>query len=168
MMMARFSAFIGALVLAASGAAPALAQDSRPVLNHATVMTVLNTCVSWAEERELTLSIAVVDAGAQLVGFMTMDDAMYGTRDVAQRKAYTAAAVNAPTSQAGWLAELPGVLESGAYLPLRGGVPIRTADGALLGAVGVSGAAAQVDEACAIAGIEAAGLEHGVEPSEAE
>lgn len=167
-MMARFSAFIGALVLAASGAAPAPAQDSRPVLNHATVMTVLNTCVSWAEERELTLSIAVVDAGAQLAGFVTMDDAMYVTREVARRKAYTAVALNAPTTQAGWMAELPGVLEGGAYLPLQGGVPIRTADGVLLGAVGVSGAPSQVDEDCAVAGIEAAGLEHGVEPSEAE
>jgi uncharacterized protein GlcG (DUF336 family) len=39
-----------------------------------------------------------------------------------------------------------------------GGVRIRTAAGDIIGAVGISGDTSERDEACAIAGIEAAGL----------
>lgn len=43
-------------------------------------------------------------------------------------------------------------------LPVPGGVLVRDADGALLGAVGVSGDASDNDEIAALAGISAAGL----------
>ena len=42
-----------------------------------------------------------------------------------------------------------------------GGVLIRDAAGTLIGAVGISGDTGECDEACAIAGIDAAGLFHG-------
>ena len=43
-------------------------------------------------------------------------------------------------------------------MPVPGGVLIKDADGAVLGAVGISGDTSDKDEVCAIAGIEAAGL----------
>ena len=43
-------------------------------------------------------------------------------------------------------------------VPVPGGVLIQDANGALLGAVGVSGDTSDNDEICALAGIEAAGL----------
>ena len=46
----------------------------------------------------------------------------------------------------------------GALVPVPGGVLIRSKDGALLGAVGVTGDTSGNDEICAVAGIEAAGL----------
>jgi len=46
----------------------------------------------------------------------------------------------------------------GALVPVPGGVLIRSKDGALLGAVGVTGDISDNDEICCIAGIEAAGL----------
>jgi len=48
-------------------------------------------------------------------------------------------------------------LAQGRLVPVPGGVLIQK-DGALLGAVGISGDASDNDEACAVAGIEAAGL----------
>jgi uncharacterized protein GlcG (DUF336 family) len=45
----------------------------------------------------------------------------------------------------------------GRLVVFAGGLPIR-ADGALIGGVGVSGAASAVDRACAQAGLTAAGL----------
>ena len=48
-------------------------------------------------------------------------------------------------------------LAQGRLVPVPGGVLIQR-DGALLGAVGISGDTSDNDEACAIAGIEAAGL----------
>jgi uncharacterized protein GlcG (DUF336 family) len=48
-------------------------------------------------------------------------------------------------------------MAQGRLIPVPGGVLIQK-DGALLGAVGVSGDTSDNDEICAIAGIEAAGL----------
>ena len=47
---------------------------------------------------------------------------------------------------------------TGEIVPSPGGVLIRDAGGALLGAVGVSGDTGEADEAAALAGIAAAGL----------
>jgi uncharacterized protein GlcG (DUF336 family) len=50
------------------------------------------------------------------------------------------------------------VLTQGRFIPVPGGVLIRDASGDLLGAVGVSGAHPDDDEACATVGIATAGL----------
>ena len=46
----------------------------------------------------------------------------------------------------------------GALVPVPGGVLIRSSDGELLGAVGITGDISDNDEKCAVAGIEAIGL----------
>ena len=46
----------------------------------------------------------------------------------------------------------------GSLVPVPGGVLIKSGDGTLLGAVGVTGDTSDNDEAAAVAGIEAAGL----------
>ena len=46
----------------------------------------------------------------------------------------------------------------GALVPVPGGVLIRSTDGELLGAVGITGDISDNDEICAVAGIEAVGL----------
>ena len=71
----------------------------------------------------------------------------FGGREIAKR----AAAVPA------FFAALNGVFPKG-ILPVPGGVLIRDAGGALLGAVGISGDTSDNDELCAVAGISAAGL----------
>jgi uncharacterized protein GlcG (DUF336 family) len=60
-------------------------------------------------------------------------------------------------------------ISGGRLASSRGGVIIRDADGAVMGAVGVSGARPEHDEACSLAGIEAAGLvaDTGADPGEA-
>jgi uncharacterized protein GlcG (DUF336 family) len=49
-------------------------------------------------------------------------------------------------------------LAKGLLVPVRGGVLIRDKAGAILGAVGITGDTSDNDEACAVAGIEAARL----------
>lgn len=46
----------------------------------------------------------------------------------------------------------------GRLIPVPGGVLIKNAAGEVVGAVGISGDTAEKDEACAVAGIEAAGM----------
>ena len=54
------------------------------------------------------------------------------------------------------------VAVTGGQLALSpGGVIIRDLEGRIIGAVGTSGDTGDMDEACAIAGITAAGLTHG-------
>jgi uncharacterized protein GlcG (DUF336 family) len=71
----------------------------------------------------------------------------FGGREIAKR------ATAVPT----FFAALNGVFPKG-LLPVPGGVLIRDARGALIGAVGVSGDTSDNDELCALAGIAAAGL----------
>jgi uncharacterized protein GlcG (DUF336 family) len=71
----------------------------------------------------------------------------FGGREIAKR----AAAVP------NFIAALNGIFPKG-ILPVPGGVLIRDASGALIGAVGVTGDTSDNDELCALAGIVAAGL----------
>jgi uncharacterized protein GlcG (DUF336 family) len=49
-------------------------------------------------------------------------------------------------------------VSQGRLVPVPGGLLIKDADGAVLGAVGISGDTSDKDEVCAVTGIEAAGL----------
>ncbi len=71
----------------------------------------------------------------------------FGGRELARRAAAQPMFIN------GLQAAFPKGL-----LPVAGGVLIRADDGALLGAVGVTGDTSDNDEICALAGIAAAGL----------
>ena len=51
-----------------------------------------------------------------------------------------------------------GTIIPDGLVPVPGGVLIRDANGTIIGAVGITGDSSDNDEACAIAGIEAAGL----------
>ena len=70
-----------------------------------------------------------------------------GSRAIAKRAAEQPTFIAAVTHAAG-----------GALIPVPGGVLVRDAGGALLGAVGVSGDTSDNDEVAALAGIKAAGL----------
>lgn len=71
----------------------------------------------------------------------------FGGRELAKR------AAAAP----GFYAALASVFAQG-IVPVAGGVLIRDASGAVIGAVGVSGDTSDNDELCALAGIASAGL----------
>ena len=104
--------------------------------------------------------VAVVDAGVHLKAFTRMDDAVLGSIDVALKKARTSALFQA-NSEAVWEYCKPGApahaleLTNEGLAPFAGGVLLRAADGAVLGAVGVSGGAvaqdAEIAEAAAAA-----------------
>ncbi len=115
-----------------------------------------------AERRGAAMGAAVVDAGGTLVAAIRMDGAQLVALPLATDKAYTAVALDAPTET--WAASTaPGGADwgmstalGGRLVVFAGGLPIH-ADGTLVGGVGVSGAAAAVDRACALAGLAAAG-----------
>ena len=110
-------------------------------------------------------TVAVLDAGGHLVAFkreeksglLRFDIAFgkaggalgmgFGSRTLYERAANTPQFFNALYAASG-----------GRVVTNPGGVLIRDGEGEIIGSVGISGDTSDKDEACAIAGIEAAGL----------
>ncbi len=114
------------------------------------------------------LAVVVLDAGAHPVACAREDGASLFRFDIAKAKASGALGMGADTRViAGRAASNPVFFQSvvavtGGQLALSpGGVLIREMEGAVIGAVGISGDTGDCDETCAIAGILAAGLSHG-------
>jgi uncharacterized protein GlcG (DUF336 family) len=113
-----------------------------------------------AERRSILVSAAVVDAGGHLIAFGRMDGAEIAGPVLAVDKAYTAVANRTATSELAKLAAPGGELfglhanGGGRFVIFGGGVPILV-DGIVVGGVGVSGASAAEDEACALSALTA-------------
>ncbi|TIX51468.1 GlcG/HbpS family heme-binding protein [Alteraurantiacibacter aquimixticola] len=149
-MLARFASLaVAGLTLAM----PLQAQTPRPMLDYDTAATIRDTCIAWAEERELTIAVAVYDEAGRLITFAFMDGTATAVTDFAMWKGRSAATVHVASKEtANWGQGAPGVAT------WEGGVPFFTGDGVALGGVGVSGADSADDTACGEAGIAAAGL----------
>ena len=123
---------------------------------------VLAAAVAKAECSGRKVSIAVVDGAGTLLVFERATGADPFTASLAEGKAATAAYTGRDTKRMQGMAETrpylvaPLVKRLGErFLPIEGGVPIRDADGTVLGAVGVSGAASEEDGEIAKVGVEA-------------
>lgn len=124
--------------------------------------TAVDAAVAKAREIGVTINVAVVDAGGNLMAFRRDDGAFLPSGQIAQDKAWTAVGFKAPT---GTLydalspepAVLAGITGQARVSAFPGGLPV-VAKGQIIGGIGVSGASADQDEQCARAGVEAIGL----------
>ena len=120
--------------------------------------------LSHAEAGGHAVAVCVTDTAGHGLVALRMDGAPWPCADVARAKAETACAFKAATHALGEALddEHPRVAEGlvgGGHLTLvGGGVPL-TAEGAVIGAIGVSGASESEDIACAEAGAAAVQLE---------
>ena len=110
--------------------------------------------IAAAKPRGFRMAIAVVEPSGELVAFAKMDDTQYGSIFVAQRKAESAARYRSPTSamEERTLGGRTVTLANRDQLPIAGGIPI-VVDGKIVGAIGVSGAAASEDDEIARAAL---------------
>lgn len=113
-----------------------------------------------AKAIDTKMNIAVVDAGANLVAFGRMDGAWLGSLDISIKKAKTARYFDLNTGIVGELSQPGGSLyniehSNGGLITFPGGVPIKNANGEIIGAIGVSGSAVENDHAVAEAGSKA-------------
>lgn len=130
---------------------------------------ILDAALAHARAQQAQpLAIIVLDAGAHPVASAREDGASLFRFDIARAKASGALGLGADTRViATRAASNPAFFQSvvavtGGQLALSpGGVLIRDLEGTVMGAVGTSGDTGDMDEACAIAGIAAAGLTHG-------
>jgi uncharacterized protein GlcG (DUF336 family) len=111
------------------------------------------------------LAVVVLDGGGHVKVVKREDGCPFLIATVAHAKAYGSIALGRPSSVlAQFGLAIPNLIPAlaamtdGHVMPAAGGVLIRTASGEVLGAIGVSGGAAEHDEKAAIAGVRAAGL----------
>jgi uncharacterized protein GlcG (DUF336 family) len=128
--------------------------------------TIVDTALKKARETNCApLTVAVLDAGGHLVAFKREDKSGILRFDIAYGKAWGALGMGFGSREFVERAAKNPVFTSalttiaqGRLVPVPGGVLIKDAAGSMLGAVGISGDVSDKDEACAVAGIEAAGL----------
>jgi glc operon protein GlcG len=105
------------------------------------------------------VAIAICDDQGELVTFVRMDKCAPLPLTISRKKAYTAARARSDTKA--FADRLKGMGHSAVefgdpnLLALQGGVTIIAADGTALGGIGVSGLAAEEDEAIAKVGVSA-------------
>jgi len=111
-----------------------------------------------AHEIGVPMCIAVVDESGFLIAFKRMDGGKPLSTTLAQDKAHTAA-ISRKSTQAYNECCVPGSLTFGIHTSaggrfsiVGGGIPVEV-DGALVGAIGLSGGAPEQDIACATAGL---------------
>lgn len=158
-----FGTAAAALTVVMFAAFPAFAGEVRPLMTLDLAKKMADACeAAQASAGWPKINIAVVDRGANLVLFRRQNDAFLGSVKISIDKAKSAASIPFPTRT---IAELvygtegkPGTLPGLAFsdvVAFAGGLPVRDASGALVGAIGVSGATSDEDEDCAKAGIAA-------------
>ena len=119
-----------------------------------------------AKQRLLNpITVVVLDAGGHLLAAEREDGAANGRFDIAFGKAHGAlslglgsrALMRRAEEQPYFIAAVTAAI-GGALVPVPGGLLIRDRNGALIGALGVSGDTSDNDEAVGVAGVQAAEL----------
>jgi uncharacterized protein GlcG (DUF336 family) len=126
---------------------------------------ILDVALAKGIEKKLKpLVVTVLDARGCIKASAAQDGTSLLRSEIAHGKAYGALAMGMGSralfqraQEQAYFIDAVNTLAQGRMVPVPGGVLIQDG-GILLGAVGISGDTSDNDEACAVAGIEAAGL----------
>jgi uncharacterized protein GlcG (DUF336 family) len=167
-------AALAAVLFAAFGSVPLLANNTATTQAQPQAQTytitleqakrAVNAAVSAAQKLNVSASVAVLDAGGNLIALERMDGAILGSLDGAVMKGYTSVVTGGATK------DLKGLVQPGAPLHgletarfakptifLDGGLPVRSGE-RLVGAVGVGGGSLEQDQRIAEAARTALGI----------
>jgi uncharacterized protein GlcG (DUF336 family) len=146
------------LAAALSGIGVAEAQSYGGNITLEQAKTVLNAAEAEAVNRNWPMAIAIVDTAGHLVAYLKRDDTQYGSVEVSQAKARSAALFKRPTKAFQDTVAEGGVglrtLTLDGAVAAEGGIPL-VLDGKIVGAIGVSGMASDQDGMVAAAGAAA-------------
>jgi uncharacterized protein GlcG (DUF336 family) len=131
-----------------------------------TARTILDAALAKSGELRLKpLVITVLDARGCVKASAAQDGTSLMRGEIAHGKAWGALALGMGSraifqraQEQPYFVDAVNTMARGALVPVPGGVLIQDQAGALLGAIGISGDTSDNDEACALAGIVAAGL----------
>ena len=145
-----------ALLLASITLTRAADLPSRKWLNLAAIRTMVAGAEAEAQKRNVQVTICIVDESGNLLFLQKADGAGLNTIEFALKKARHAAFFRSPSKTAADQVK-NGNVQVMVYpnaFPNQGGLPVKI-DGQTLGGISASGAASEVDEAIAQAGIDA-------------
>lgn len=110
-----------------------------------------------ARKNNWNVVIAILDDGGNLVFLQRMDEVQIASIEVAQAKARSAIGFKRPSKsfEDAVAQGRQGILRLPQALPIEGGIPL-SAEGRIIGAIGVSGVTSQQDGQIAAAGVAAA------------
>jgi uncharacterized protein GlcG (DUF336 family) len=136
---------------------------TQSVIDAGAAHRAVGAAVKAAEQLGVKVNVAVVDSAGVLAAFLRMPGAALHSVDIAIDKAYTAASFGLATSQ--WNPVLKnhseavreGIVLRPRFVAFGGGLPL-IYERERIGAIGVSGASEEQDEAVARAGVDALGL----------
>ena len=119
---------------------------------------ILQGTIDKAQQLNIKISAAIVDAGGRLVAFQRMDNAIWAGVYGSQGKAVASAAFGRASGEMAPRADQPtprgiAIRSGGEMIMGQGAVPILR-NGVVIGACGVGGGTSQEDEDCARAGVE--------------
>ena len=112
-----------------------------PAISLERAQAAIDAAVAESKKRDWKMNVAVVDPGGHLVAFQRMDGAMLAAVQIAEHKARAAATFRRETKvfeDAVNLMHLNYVLAFDGVIASRGGIPL-IENGAIIGAIGVSG-----------------------------
>ncbi|WP_079201733.1 heme-binding protein [Pseudomonas sp. CC6-YY-74] len=135
-------------------------------MNLHTATTISNQALALGRELSAApLTVAVLDAGGHLISLQREDGASLLRPQIAIGKAWGAVALGkgsrAIAADALQRPAFIGALNNladGKLVPAPGGVLIRDEQGAVIGAIGITGDTSDIDEQCAIGAVESVGL----------
>ena len=135
-------------------------------LTLAVARQILDAALAAATDKKLKpLVVTVLDARGCVKASAAQDGTSLMRGEIAHGKAYGALALGMGSraiftraQEQPYFVDAVNTLAQGRMVPVPGGVLVSDAAGVLLGAVGISGDTSDNDEACALAGIAAAGL----------
>lgn len=127
---------------------------------------IIRKTLETGKEKDMRpLSCVVVDPGGHVIAFERSDGAPAGRFDIALGKArgcvlmgMTGTQLRDRAEAQAYFVAAAGTALGGTLVPVPGGILVRDARGALLGAVGVTGDTSENDLIAGAAGVEAVGL----------
>ena len=136
---------------------------TKPALTTEQVKAAMDAMLAKANETpDAPVAMAIVDAGGEMLAYMTMENLRVFSRRHARRKAYTSAIIGRDSGEhaAGLAAQGRGIADMGdpGFTYGQGGLVIMK-DGVILGGIGVGGyPSGQADEDLSRVGLDAMNL----------
>jgi len=144
-----------------------------PNISLADAVKLCDTTISKAEDMGIKVSVSIVDSGGHLVAMQRMEGALLLSVDISKGKALTSVLFGVPSGETVARNDNPAMVAAqlqlgGKFIMAQGALPIRILpdgrvptrnSGELIGAIGVSGAASDQDEECALAALRSLGFE---------
>jgi len=126
------------------------AESMRPYLTSDQALKGIQACQELARSNNWNMAVVIIDRGEDIVASFRMDEALPAAYKGATLKAQTALSWSMPTEKVGEFTEQrPEFKQFPGLLTIGGGEPVFSADGKLIGAVGVAGGYVEHDQKCA-------------------